>query len=148
MDPGAARVRGWFSRDYEPVASVDPGEPFVFAARNARWKWDADDETERPGGAGHALEGPFEVRGARAGQTLVVPLTAKEYLLLQLLASHPGIVFTRDTLLERVWHFEYPGATTRTVDVHVNSLRKKMEIDPSRPQYIQTVRGVGYRFAE
>ena len=78
----------------------------------------------------------------------VVTMTAKEYLLLQLLASHPGIVFTRDTLLERVWHFEYPGATTRTVDVHVNSLRKKIENDPSNPHYIQTVRGVGYRFAE
>jgi DNA-binding response OmpR family regulator len=77
-----------------------------------------------------------------------VAMTAKEYLLLQLLASHPGIVFTRDTLLERVWHFEFPGATTRTVDVHVNSLRKKVEVDPSNPRYIQTVRGVGYRFAE
>jgi acetamidase/formamidase len=65
-------VKGWFSRDYEPVASVEPGEPVVFDARNARWKWDPDDETERPEGAGHALEGPFEVRGARAGQTLVV----------------------------------------------------------------------------
>ncbi|HVA24998.1 MAG TPA: helix-turn-helix domain-containing protein [Chloroflexota bacterium] len=75
-------------------------------------------------------------------------MTAKEYLLLQLLASHPGVVFTRDTLLERVWQFEYPGATTRTVDVHVNSLRKKVEVDPSNPRYVLTVRGVGYRFAE
>jgi acetamidase/formamidase len=65
-------VRGWFSRDYEPAVSVDPGEPVVFAARNAGWKWDPIDVTDRPEGAGHALEGPFEVRGARAGQTLVV----------------------------------------------------------------------------
>jgi acetamidase/formamidase len=65
-------VRGWFSRDYEPTATVEPGEPLVFQSRNARWKWDPDDETERPEGAGHALEGPFEVRGVRAGQTLVV----------------------------------------------------------------------------
>jgi acetamidase/formamidase len=65
-------VRGWFSRDYEPVASVDPGEPLVFQARNAGWKWDPVNSTDRPEGAGHALEGPFEVRGARAGQTLVV----------------------------------------------------------------------------
>lgn len=78
----------------------------------------------------------------------LVAMTAKEYHLLQLLASHPGVVFTRDTLLERVWHFEYPGATTRTVDVHVNSIRKKVEVDPSSPRYILTVRGVGYRFAE
>ncbi|HZT45575.1 MAG TPA: acetamidase/formamidase family protein [Gaiellaceae bacterium] len=65
-------MRGWFSRDYEPVASVNPGEPVVFQARNAGWKWDPVDVPDRPEGAGHALEGPFEVRGARAGQTLVV----------------------------------------------------------------------------
>ncbi len=77
-----------------------------------------------------------------------VRLTAKEYDLLQLLASNPGVVFSRDTLLERVWHFEFPGATTRTVDVHINSLRKKLEPEPSNPRYIETVRGVGYRFVE
>jgi acetamidase/formamidase len=65
-------VRGWFSREYEPVVSVAPGEPVVFQARNAGWKWDPADATDQPVGAGHALEGPFEVRGARAGQTLVV----------------------------------------------------------------------------
>jgi acetamidase/formamidase len=65
-------VKGWFSRDYEPAARVDPGEPVVFQARNAGWKWDPVDPTDRPEEAGHALEGPFEVRGARAGQTLVV----------------------------------------------------------------------------
>jgi acetamidase/formamidase len=65
-------VRGWFSRDYEPVVSIDPGESVSFQARNAGWKWDPVNVTDRPDGAGHALEGPFEVRGARAGQTLVV----------------------------------------------------------------------------
>ena len=65
-------MRGWFSRDYEPVATVDPGEPVVFTARNSGWKWDPVNTTDRPEGAGHALEGPFEVRGARAGGTLVV----------------------------------------------------------------------------
>ena len=65
-------MRGWFSRDYEPVAAVDPGGQVVFQARNAGWKWDPVNPTDRPEGAGHALEGPFEVRGARAGQTLVV----------------------------------------------------------------------------
>ena len=69
-------MRGWFSRDYEPVATVDPGEPVAFQSRNAGWKWDPDDEPERPEGAGHALEGPFEVRGVRAGQTLVVHIDA------------------------------------------------------------------------
>ncbi len=65
-------MRGWFSREYEPVVSVGPGEPIVFQARNAGWKWDPGDATDSPEGAGHALEGPFEVRGAKAGQTLVV----------------------------------------------------------------------------
>jgi acetamidase/formamidase len=65
-------VKGFFSRDYEPAATVDPGEPVVFSAHNAGWYWDREDAPERPEDAGHALEGPFEVRGARAGQTLVV----------------------------------------------------------------------------
>ena len=65
-------THGWFSRGYEPAAVVDPGEPLTFSARNARWKWDLDDAGDRPDGAGHALEGPWVVRGARAGQTLVV----------------------------------------------------------------------------
>jgi acetamidase/formamidase len=65
-------VKGFFSRDYEPVVAVDPGEPVVFQSRNAGWKWDPVNVTDRPEGAGHALEGPFEVRGARAGRTLLV----------------------------------------------------------------------------
>ena len=65
-------MKGWLSHEYEPTATVDPGEPVVFRSRNAGWKWDPDDVTDRPDGAGHALEGPFEVRGARAGRTLLV----------------------------------------------------------------------------
>jgi acetamidase/formamidase len=67
-------MRGAFSRDYEPVETVDPGGSVTFQARNAGWKWDPDDVVDLPEGAGHALEGPFEVRGARAGQTLVVQI--------------------------------------------------------------------------
>ena len=65
-------MRGWFSRDYEPVVSVAPGESVTFHAFNAGWSWDVDIEPERPEGAGHALYGPIEVRGARAEGTLVV----------------------------------------------------------------------------
>ena len=65
-------MKGFFSRDYEPMVSVDAGEPVVFHALNARWQWDADDEEPKPEHAGHALYGPVEVRGARAGGTLVV----------------------------------------------------------------------------
>ena len=64
--------RGFFSRDYEPVVTVEPGEPVVFSALNAGWRWDPDVQEPEPDGAGHALYGPIEVRGARAGQTLVV----------------------------------------------------------------------------
>jgi acetamidase/formamidase len=66
-------VKGWFSREYEPVATIDPGESVTFSVPNAGWFWDPEVEPERPAGAGHALYGPIEVRGARAGDdTLVV----------------------------------------------------------------------------
>jgi acetamidase/formamidase len=65
-------LRGWFSRDYEPVVSIEPGESVSFHSYAAFWRWDLDVEPERPEGAGHALYGPIEVRGARAGQALVV----------------------------------------------------------------------------
>lgn len=74
-------------------------------------------------------------------------LTPKEFELLHLLAVNPGRVFTRDVLLERIWGYECVRET-RTVDVHVRYLRQKIEQDPAKPEYIETVRGVGYRFKE
>lgn len=74
-------------------------------------------------------------------------LTLKEFELLYLLAANPGRVFTRDFLLERIWGYE-GTRKTRTVDVHIRYLRQKIERDPANPDYIQTVRGVGYRFKE
>jgi acetamidase/formamidase len=65
-------MRGWFSRDYEPVVAIDPGESASFHSYAAFWTWDRDVEPDRPEGAGHALYGPIAVRRARAGQTLVV----------------------------------------------------------------------------
>ena len=65
-------IRGFFSHGYEPIVSVEPGAAVAFSVANARWQWDRDEEPERPAGAGHALYGPIEVRGVRAGQTLVV----------------------------------------------------------------------------
>jgi acetamidase/formamidase len=65
-------VRSSFSRDFEPVETIEPGGSVSFRARNAGWRWDPDEVVDLPDGAGHALEGPFEVRGARAGQTLLV----------------------------------------------------------------------------
>lgn len=76
-----------------------------------------------------------------------IELTPKLFDLMLLLAKSPGRVFTRDDLLERVWGIDYAGET-RTVDVHVTWLRKKIEQDPSDPRYLLTVRGVGYKLAE
>ncbi|MHB8651433.1 MAG: acetamidase/formamidase family protein [Gaiellaceae bacterium] len=67
-----ATVRGFFSREYDPVATVDPGGSVEFQALNAGWHWDPDAPLYDRGEGRHALTGPFEVRGARAGQTLVV----------------------------------------------------------------------------
>jgi DNA-binding response OmpR family regulator len=74
-----------------------------------------------------------------------VRLTAMEFDMLATLASRPGLVFSRRQLLARVWGDDYFGSD-HVVDVHVANLRKKIEDDPSNPRYVQTVRGVGYRF--
>ena len=74
-----------------------------------------------------------------------VSLTAKEFDLLWFLLRHPRQVFTRQQLLERVWGYEFDGYES-TVTVHVRRLREKLESNPSKPNYVQTVWGVGYKF--
>ena len=69
----------------------------------------------------------------------------REFSLLSLLAANRGRAFTRDQILERLWGHDYIG-DSRTVDVHVRWLREKIEPEPSKPQRIVTIRGVGYRF--
>lgn len=64
--------KGFFSHEYEPVVSVEPGEPVRFECLNAGWRWDRREAWPHPEGCGHALHGPIEVRGAKAGQTLLV----------------------------------------------------------------------------
>ncbi len=76
-----------------------------------------------------------------------VDLSPKEFEILLLLASHPGRVFTRNLLLEKIWGFD-EVRETRTVDVHVRYLRQKIERNPASPEIIETVRGLGYRFNE
>jgi DNA-binding response OmpR family regulator len=76
-----------------------------------------------------------------------VPVTPREFELLQTMARQPGRVFTRGDLLNEVFGYDYEGLE-RTVDAHIMNLRKKIEPDPARPTYIQTVHGVGYRVAE
>ncbi len=71
-------------------------------------------------------------------------LTAREFEILAHLLKRPGMVFTREQLLEQVWGYNFYG-DPRVVDVHVAKLRKKLEKDPARPGYIKTVRGIGYK---
>jgi DNA-binding response OmpR family regulator len=76
-----------------------------------------------------------------------VELTAKEFELLACFARNPGRVFTRAQLLDQVWGYTHSGYE-HTVNSHINRLRNKIERDPANPDYVQTVWGVGYRFAD
>jgi two-component system response regulator ResD len=109
--------------------------------RRGERSWDESD-------GGSIVAGPLEIdtgrREVRHGGTLV-PLTRKEFDLLELLASHPGRTFRRSELLEQVWDDAWQGDSS-TVTVHVRRLRAKIEGDPSAPHHIVTVWGVGYRF--
>ena len=100
-------------------------------------------------------ERPTEVRGLRIDPAkravslrgTVVPTTFVEFEIISALASSPGRVFTRDMLLARVWG-DSAYRDPRTIDVHIRHLREKIEADPKEPEYLFTVRGVGYRFRD
>jgi DNA-binding response OmpR family regulator len=94
--------------------------------------------------------GGLEVDFLRRQVTLLgkdIHLTPKEFRLLEILIRQPGRVFSRLDLLEDAFGYDYAGLE-RTVDVHIMNLRKKIEPDPNCPRYVQTVYGIGYRFAE
>ncbi|MDR5586852.1 MULTISPECIES: response regulator transcription factor [Clostridium] len=74
-----------------------------------------------------------------------IELTLKEFDLLKILIKNRGKILQRETLLDKIWGYEYIGET-RTVDVHIRYLRKKIEEDDKNPKFIETIRGVGYRF--
>jgi DNA-binding response OmpR family regulator len=76
-----------------------------------------------------------------------VQLTYVEFEILSVLARHPGRVYTRDMLLDRIWG-DSAFRDQRTIDVHIRHLREKLEHDPRNPEYLLTVRGVGYRFRD
>jgi DNA-binding response OmpR family regulator len=102
----------------------------------------------QPDSAGRIEVGDLVLDGGsrevvRAGRVLT--LTLKEFDLLWFLASHPRHVFSRDTLMDRVWGYR-AALDTGTVTVHVRRLREKIEADPRHPAHLQTVWGVGYRF--
>jgi len=87
---------------------------------------------------------PAAFRATDGGR--VLDLTATEFRLLLELARHPDRVLSRETLLDRVWGYDYLG-DSRLVDMAINRLRAKLGDDPKNPRYITTVRGAGYRFA-
>lgn len=84
-------------------------------------------------------------RGDDGGAETEIACSALEYRLLRFLIEHRGEVHDRDRLLDEVWGYD-ATPTTRTVDVHVSSLRQKIELNPGRPEFIVTVHGLGYRF--
>ena len=134
-------------------ASLDPFlevEDFVFLPikrnelgtriRRALWRtgsWDSGQIIR----AGDIVIDQERYEVSVAGRKII--LTFKEYQLLCLLAANPGRVYTRETLLNRVWEYDYFGGT-RTVDVHIRRLRSKVE--DANHLFIETVRNVGYRF--
>ncbi|HHU48375.1 MAG: response regulator transcription factor [Caldicoprobacterales bacterium] len=105
--------------------------------------------------AGHSNEQVIKVRNMEinlSNRNVIIDgkevnLTAKEFDLLQLFASNPGKVYSRESLLEIVWKYDYLG-DLRTVDVHIRRLREKIEKNPSQPEFIFTKWGVGYYFAD
>jgi len=103
----------------------------------------AETQTEQPTQDGDLIIDParFEVRVRNAR----VDLSPKEFDLLRFLITHPGQVFSRQALLDRVWGAD-AYVEERTVDVHIRWLREKVEATPSRPERILTVRGVGYKY--
>jgi two-component system response regulator RegX3 len=104
----------------------------------------------RPGPTAETIEvGALRVDAARRSATLgdeQLELSRKEFDLLRLLVESAGTVVTRERLIDEVWDTNWFGST-KTLDVHVSGLRKKLGDDPNTPRYIHTVRGVGFRFA-
>jgi two-component system, OmpR family, response regulator ResD len=124
---------------------VKPFSPLELVARvdAVLRRADSDSETHEALAFGD-LEIHPEARSVTVGGR-EIELTAREFDLLLFLARHPGQVFSRDQLMDRVWRFPFYTDTT-TVTVHVRRLRAKVESDPASPEFVQTVWGVGYRF--
>ena len=133
----AARIRAVLRRVGDGTqAAGGPGGP----------PWRPD---ERRTQAGPLEIGPVRVDHARREARVSgeeVDLTRKEFELLALLMSEPGAVISRERLIDEVWDTNWFGST-KTLDVHVSSLRRKLGDDSQNPRFIHTVRGVGFRFA-
>ena len=135
-----ARIRAMLRRAKMPL----PEEAVGSDGHGAGGATDADGDASVPA----VIAGDLVIDASRRLATLggePLTLRPKEFDLLLYFARHPSIVLSRDALLRRVWGYGYP-VDTRTVDVHVRWLRQKIEIDPSQPRRVETVRGYGYRF--
>ena len=105
-------------------------------------------------GEGLPVNDVIEIRGLKIDKTArrvwvndeEKTLTTKEFDLLTFLASNPNHVFSKDELFQKIWDMESVGQDIATVTVHIKKIREKIEYDTSKPQYIETIWGVGYRF--
>jgi DNA-binding response OmpR family regulator len=122
---------------------VKPYSPGEVVARVRAVLRRSGGDSQTPLEFGDLVIDPVRREVTRAGRS--IHTTRKEFDLLLTLASHPGRVFTRGELVESVWGYVWTG-DTETVTVHVRRLRAKIEADPSHPQRLVTVHGVGYRF--
>jgi DNA-binding response OmpR family regulator len=108
--------------------------------------------TSSPGGANgdeRIAIGELSLDPAKHEVTLgsePMELSRKEFELLRVLMENAGSVITREALIEQVWDMNWFGST-KTLDVHISGLRRKLDDDPKQPRYIHTLRGVGFRFS-
>ncbi len=111
---------------------------------------DGDGQSEEHKGSAPLTVGQVTIDVARHQVTVdenPIQLPLKEFELLHYLMANVGHVLTRDALIDRVWGYDYVGET-KTLDVHIKRLRSKIESNPSKPERIVTIRGLGYKFAE
>ena len=130
-------------------------KPFSMREFRSRVKATLRRAEMRADDGGAPADGPLEIEALRIDfakravwvRDEAVQTTYVEFEILGALATHPGRVFTRENLLTRIWG-DSAYRDPRTIDVHIRHLREKLELDPKQPEYLFTVRGVGYRFRD
>ena len=130
-------------------AADSPGDVLLFAPFTSRKLINSIERLIKLTDDKTLICGPFALNLGRRVLTTdkqeEVPLTPKAAMLLELFFRQPGQVVERRTLMEQIWNTDYMG-DTRTLDVHIRWIRQAIELNPSAPMFLKTVRGVGYRF--